>query len=110
MKETITLKDKHEDHQGESQVLRIESEGNGDGLAILPEGYGELGTQEGHGAPIYIERYEGELRMLIWADINQQDPTHIICLDGAQESRRGQPLIVNRVHEFGPPKGDADAA
>ena len=101
MKETVTLNDKHESFKGESQVLHIE--GEDDGLAILPEGYGENGTQVGYGAPVYIERYKGELRLLVWADINQPDPTHIICLDGAKESNRGKPMISGDVTEqFGP--------
>ena len=101
MKETVTLNDKHEAFKGESQVLHIE--GQADGLAILPEGYGENGTQVGYGAPVYIERYKGELRLLVWADINQPDPTHIICLDGAKESNRGNPMISRNVTEqFGP--------
>jgi hypothetical protein len=28
------------------------------------------------------------MRLVIWADINQQDPTHIIDLSGALESKR----------------------
>lgn len=100
MKNTLTLEDKHEDHKGE-KILGIE--GTADGLAILPEGYGENGTQAGHGAPVYIELHKGELRLLVWADINQPDPTHIICLDGAKESNRGKPLIDgNNTREFGP--------
>ena len=107
MKETLTIEDKHEDFPGDSQVLRIECEAGG--LAILPEGYGENGTQAGFGAPVYLELYEGELRLVVWADINQPDPTHIICLDGAKESNRGQELIDGNVtRQFGPKDADSD--
>lgn len=41
--------------------------------------------------PIMIENYEGVLRVIIWADINQEDPTHIISLLGARvENRIGE--------------------
>ena len=42
---------------------------------------------EGHGTPVFIELYKGELRVIVWADINQEDPTHIIPLGGFIRSR-----------------------
>ena len=54
-------------------------------LIIHPEG---MGTWDGPYAPILLERHEGKIRLVIWADINQQDPTHIIDLSGALESKR----------------------
>ncbi len=42
----------------------------------------------GHRAIIGIEVWEGELRCMVWADINQEDPTHIINLDDARVDRR----------------------
>jgi len=35
-----------------------------------------------------FEVWEGELRCLVWADINQEDPTHLINLDGAKVTNR----------------------
>jgi len=81
----VTLDDKAEDGRGQ-QLVTIEYDG--DCVAIRPEGYGEASAADGHGFPVLLERYNGELRLVVWADINKQDPTHIICLDGAQESRR----------------------
>jgi len=52
------------------------------------EGYGEYGAAEGYGCPVRVELYEGKLRLLVWADINSEDPTHTIELNGAQEVRR----------------------
>lgn len=37
---------------------------------------------------IMIEQSEGKLRLIVWGDINEEDPTHIINLNGARESRR----------------------
>ena len=52
------------------------------------EGYGECGAADGYGRPVRVELYEGKLRLLVWADINSEDPTHTIELNGAQEVRR----------------------
>ena len=39
-------------------------------------------------APIYLQFHEGEWRLMVWADINSHDPTHIISMSGALESNR----------------------
>jgi len=52
------------------------------------EGYGDCGSQDGHGFIVKIEFYEGQLWLLVWADINSEDPTHRISLEGALESKR----------------------
>ncbi len=54
-------------------------------LALSFNGYGDATSQPGYGIPIVVEVYEGELRLLVWADINQENPTHIISLEGARE-------------------------
>jgi hypothetical protein len=54
-------------------------------LSIQPEG---TGTFEGDFAPILLEFWEGKVRLLVWADINDQDPTHVIELPGALEAAR----------------------
>lgn len=61
---------------------------NGQSIQIGFEGYGECGAAEGYGRPVVIELYEGKLRLLVWSDINSEDPTHTIELNGAQEARR----------------------
>lgn len=50
--------------------------------------YGENTAIEGQGRPIMIEYYEGELRVILWSDINQEEPTHIVSMEGAKESKR----------------------
>lgn len=56
-------------------------------ISIFPEGYGDFGSADGHGSPVFLELYEGRLRLIVFSDINEQDPT-IIDLDGAREDRR----------------------
>jgi len=57
-------------------------------IAIRPAGYGDAGSQDGYGCPVVIEYYDHDVRVLVWADINNQDPTHVISLAGALESKR----------------------
>lgn len=82
---TIPLEDGHEDHAGERQEVTIRV--GKEYISINPNGYGDCGSANGHGSPIHIERYEGELRLLYWPDINQEDPV-IVSLEGAREDRR----------------------
>ncbi len=96
---TLILDDKSDDPElkGPSQLVSIT--GTRDALEIRPKGFGEACAEDGYGVPVFLELYEGELRLIVWGDINQQDPTHIICLDGAREDRRGQlanPLTNSR--------------
>lgn len=57
-------------------------------LYIRPEGTGDCTSEDGHGYPICLEYYEGSLRLIVWSDINQEDPTHIIPMEGSYTSQR----------------------
>lgn len=52
------------------------------------KGYGDYCSQDGHGVPVMIEKWNNKLMVVIWGDINQKDPTHTISLEGAKENRR----------------------
>lgn len=58
------------------------------GVSFIFDGYGDCNSTEGHGTPIFVEYYEGQPKVYIWSDINQEDPTHAISLAGAMESTR----------------------
>lgn len=60
-----------------------------DAIFICPKGYGTKTEEDGNGAPILIERWEGKLRVVIWNNINLEDPI-VIDMEGAREfkSRR----------------------
>ena len=77
------LVDQHSDHEG-VQMVSIIGEPAGCGLVIHPDGYG---TSDGNYGPIYPEQFGGGLRLLVWADINESEPTHVIELAGALHSR-----------------------
>ena len=60
-----------------------------DRILIRPAGYGDLFSIDGEGWPILFEIAEGRPRLVIWGDINQEEPTHIFELkDSAKESNR----------------------
>ena len=58
------------------------------GISIEAKGYGDCGSTDGHGSPIFLEFFQGRFRLLVWSDITNEDPTHIIDLTGAREDRR----------------------
>lgn len=68
--------------------LPIRIEVDNQGVTVKAEGYGDAGTVDGEGAPVFLEWYDGRLWLRVWADINSEDPTHNICLEGARESAR----------------------
>jgi hypothetical protein len=82
---STTLLDADNDHDGK---LPIRLTGSPHGICLFAESYGDKTTMPGHGTPVFIEMWRGELRVLVWADINREDPTHIISLAGAREDRR----------------------
>jgi len=56
-------------------------------IEIYPEGYGDASTMDGHGCPIFIEYYEGELRVVTFPNINDED-AEIQNMEGAKEIKR----------------------
>lgn len=69
---------------GETRQVSVQVEENSSGLAIYPEG---TGVFDGTFAPIVLEFYDGRLRLLVWENINEQEPK-IIDLSQAHESER----------------------
>lgn len=60
------------------------------GLEIYFDGYGNYSCEPTSGSSILIEVFEQSLRVIIWGDITQEDPTHIIELEGAREVLRDE--------------------
>lgn len=58
------------------------------GMSLYADGHGDFGSAEDHGAPVFIELRNGNLRLVVWGDINKENPTHTIDLSGAREDRR----------------------
>ena len=54
-------------------------------IMIHFEGYGDGGSPKGEGFPVGIMWEGGELKAFVWADINSDEATHKINLEGARE-------------------------
>jgi hypothetical protein len=65
-------------------VIEIESHG----IAIRPIGYGDCYTLNGQGSPIFIEFRNGVPTVVVWDNINCEEPSHIISLENAAEPNR----------------------
>ena len=73
-----------DDETGQELTGVISNEGNG--LSIHIDGYGT--KTEAKGFPVYIDLFDGELSVKVWGDINQEDRTHSVSLEGAKEEKR----------------------
>jgi hypothetical protein len=69
--------------EARKQAITIEAEGhsvcNMDDDMPIGKGYRPL---------VALEIWEGEFRVIVWSDINEEDPTHIIPLTNARISNR----------------------
>lgn len=59
-----------------------------DGFYLMVKGYGDADSPDGYGTQLKVENEGGRIRIIVWSDINNYEPTHIIWLDKALESRR----------------------
>lgn len=78
----------HDGAEGFDGKLMANVSLSGGGIDVKIEGYGDYSSQNGHGTPVFLELYRGELRLVVFADINSEEPTHIISLEGAREDKR----------------------
>jgi hypothetical protein len=85
---SFTLRDVNDERQDEIVTGSVRVEKDNLGLLIRVAGYGDHCSADGEGCPIILERHQGTLRLVIWGDINAEDPTHIINLEHAREDAR----------------------
>jgi hypothetical protein len=88
-KQTLELKLADADSESLGS-LPIRIEASDFAISIFPQGHGDFGSADGHGCPLFIEFYRGCLRVIVFPDINTEDP-EIIDLSGAREDRRREP-------------------
>jgi len=68
----------------EEKPIRCKMYVNPRAIGIQFEGY-----EDYHGAENVLIEFDGKHpRVVIWGDINSEDPTHIISLEGAKEDMR----------------------
>jgi len=72
---SAVLFDAIRDHESEDIDIEVTSSG----ISIRPQGTGT--STEVEGAPIFIEKCDGVWRVIVWGDINQEDPTQVITID-----------------------------
>ena len=70
----------------EKRAIEVESEPHG--VAIRPIGYGQKLAEDGFGSPVFIEIRDGVPFVIVWDDINDEEPSHMISLEKAAESKR----------------------
>ncbi|HBG27918.1 MAG: hypothetical protein A2Y10_16485 [Planctomycetes bacterium GWF2_41_51] len=81
-----TLKEQCADSLPSAQIkVKILSEGGQ--IWIQPDGFGEKCAADGEGWSIGIEIWQGRLRLIVFDDINSEDP-QIINLENAKETGR----------------------
>ena len=80
---TTILNDADSEH---SERLRVRVTANDSAISIFPEGYGDFGSAPGHGCPVFLEFYQGRLRLIVFADINDEEPS-IIDLEAARDKQ-----------------------
>ncbi len=69
------------------ETLHVGSETRG--IEIFIDGYGTKNMPPGASGPIYLQIQDGVPKLYVWADINKEDPTHIIDLSGARNPAGG---------------------
>ena len=87
-KMNFKLVDQGEDRGNGFKSVKGEVVNEGGLLLIRVEGYGDYCSNNGEGYPVVLELLEGKLRLAVWEDINQEDCTRTIDLEGAKESLR----------------------
>jgi len=86
-KETFNTSIKEQCTDSPAKAVRINLLSEAGKLWIQPEGYGTKTSADGHGFPVSLEIWEGRLRLIVFSDINVEDP-QIIDLENARETAR----------------------
>lgn len=86
MDEKVILNDVY-DEVGEERTIEARIETSERGIFITLDGYEDL---NGGLETVLIELANGEPQVVIWSDINKEDPTHIISLKEAKVECRNE--------------------
>lgn len=66
------------------------------GLALQFDGYSDHYSNEESGTIIYIECFDNKLRAILYNDINQKSPSHVIDFEKANNAHRAEPIKYDR--------------
>ena len=56
-------------------------------LWVRPNGYGDACSEDGQGFPVALELWQGQLRLVVFDDINNEEP-QILDLENARQTNR----------------------
>ncbi|MEA1987778.1 MAG: hypothetical protein U9N57_01055 [Pseudomonadota bacterium] len=96
---SFTINDNYYSDEPESLEVSVEYSKETDVILVTAEGYGDNSSQEG-GVPMIIDFYDEELNVRIWSDINNEEATHTIRLEGARESMRRETIYRNKLGKY----------
>ena len=65
-----------------------------DGVSIQLDGYSDYSSTDNNGIVAFLDRWDGSVNLRAYADINIEEPTDLICLDGAQNTNRTQDVEI----------------
>ena len=66
-----------------------------DGILFQVKGHSDSTSADDKGYPIYIERYNKEIYVRVWGDINEEDVTENICIKKARNKERWTTIDLN---------------
>ncbi len=96
---SFDLKDVGTDSNSPEQDLKGLVNVSESGVQICFTGFGDNQSKPGRGCPVYIENRDGVPFLIVWGDINAEEPTHVIDLSGASESKRTVIIEIRRRDE-----------
>ena len=88
-KETFTISIKEQCTDSPAKAVRVNILSEAGKLWIQPVGYSDKTSADGHGFPISLEIWQGRLRLIVFNDINAEDP-RIIDMENAIEIARNR--------------------
>ena len=86
-KETYTINVKEQCPDVSPIKIKVNILSEGGQIWIQPNGYGEKCAMDDEGWPVGIEIWQGRLRLIVFDDINTEEP-QIIDLETARETAR----------------------
>lgn len=71
------------------------------GIEIKFEGFSTVCEPPESGTPILVENRDGIPVVIVWSDIRQEDPTHLISLKSAESSLADESVTAGSLHWVG---------
>lgn len=97
---TGTIVDQKQNTENNLEYFELYDESEGDtisgyidkksnlGIGIHFDGYGDCCSDDNCGTPVYIEKYDNEVRVRVYSEINSEEATHNVSLKEAKLDKR----------------------